>query len=79
MQQVVEQAQPQYGDEENMEELTTLIGPFIHRLRVTELQAWKPPLTWPKEEYPEVYPIDHVNFEPIMKNLTEIGENMPNT
>lgn len=74
MQKVVEEAQPQYADEDNMEDLTTLLKPYIHRLAVTQLQAWKPPLTWPKGEHPEVYPEDHINFEPVLKHLGEIKE-----
>lgn len=74
MQDLVEQAQPQYADEENMEDMTTLLSPYVHTLEITQLQAWKPPLTWSKEDYPEVYPIDHINFEPILKRLGNIEE-----
>lgn len=74
MQDLIEQAQPQYADEETMEEITTLLAPYIHTLEITQLQAWKPPLTWSKEDIPEVYPIDHINFEPILKRLENIKE-----
>lgn len=74
MQDLIEQAQPQYADEENMEDITTLLSPYIHTLEITQLQAWKPPLTWSKEDIPEVYPIDHINFEPILKRLENIKE-----
>lgn len=74
MQDIVEQAQPQYGDEENLEDITTLLCPYIETLEVTQLQAWKPPLTWSKAEHPEVYPNDHINFEPILKRLENIKE-----
>lgn len=71
---VIEQAQPQYGDEHNMSEITKLCCPYVHRLLITELQAWKPPLTMQPEDIPEVIPIDHVDFGPILKELHEIEE-----
>lgn len=74
MQDLVESAQPQYADEDNMEDITTLLSPYIFTLEITQLQAWKPPLTWSKEDVPEVYPIDHINFEPILKRLENIKE-----
>lgn len=74
MQDLIEQAQPQYNDEDNMEDITTLLSPYISTLEITQLQAWKPPLTWSKDDIPEVYPIDHINFEPILKRLENIKE-----
>lgn len=74
MQDLIEQAQPQYADEQNMEEITTLLAPYVYTLEITQLQAWKPPLTWSKEDIPEVYPIDHINFEPIFKHLENITD-----
>lgn len=74
IQDLIEEAQPQYADEDNMEEITTLLSPYVHTLEITQLQAWKPPLTWSKEDIPEVYPIDHINFEPILKRLEHIKE-----
>lgn len=74
MQQIIEQAQPQYADEEDLDEITTLINPYVHRLLITQLQPWKPPLTWSKEDIPETYPNDHINFEPILKKLENVEE-----
>lgn len=74
MQERVELAQPQYYDEEQMEDITKLCSPYVRRLLVTELQAWKPPLTWEKDEIPEVYPTDHIHFGPVLKNLPGIVE-----
>lgn len=74
MQDCIEQAQPQYADEENMEDITTLLCPYIQTLEISQLQAWKPPLTWSQEDIPDVYPIDHINFEPILKRLENIKE-----
>lgn len=74
MQDLIESAQPQYADEDNMEDITNLLSPYIHTIEITQLQAWKPPLTWSKEDYPEVYPNDHINFEPILKRLENVKE-----
>lgn len=74
MQQVVEEAQPQYRDEYEMEETTKLCCPYVRRLIVSQLQVWKPPLNLLSEELPEENPIDHINFEPILKVLVEIEE-----
>lgn len=57
-----------------MEDVTKLVSPYIHKLLITQLQAWKPPLDWFKEDIPEIYPNDHINFEPILKNLQNIEE-----
>jgi Leucine Rich repeat len=74
MQEVLEQAEPQYRDEDNLSDVTKLCCPYIHKLMVSQLQVWRPPLTWDKEDIPEIYPIDHINFEPILKELTDIEE-----
>lgn len=71
---MIEDAQPQHNDEENIEELLKLCGPFIKRLIITQLQPWKPPLTWEADDIPEVYPIAHINFGPIFDNLPLLRE-----
>ncbi|XP_017770018.1 PREDICTED: T-complex-associated testis-expressed protein 1-like [Nicrophorus vespilloides] len=74
MQELVEKAQPEYNDEETMEEITTLIHTYVHRLIITQLQCWRPPLTQEKDEIPEIYPVDHINMEPIFRRLSFIEE-----
>lgn len=74
IQHLIEEAQPQYNDEDNFSEITTLCSPYIKKLMITQLQAWKPPLTWEKEDIPEFYPIDHINIEPILAKLCNIEE-----
>lgn len=71
---VIEQLQPQYNDEEEIEALTTLISSYVKRMFVTQLQDWKPPLTMSSEDVPEVYPNDHIDFFPIFKKLENIVE-----
>lgn len=71
---VIERLQPQYNDEDEIETLTTLIGSYVKRLFITQLEAWKPPLTMSQEDVPEVYPTDHINFLPIFKKLENIVE-----
>lgn len=71
---VIEQLQPQYNDEDNIEPLTTLIGPFVKKLIIKQLQPWLPPLTMSPDDIPEVYPSDHINFVPIFKKLENIVE-----
>lgn len=41
---------------------------------VTELQSWKPPLTWDKQDIPSVYPIDHIDLTPILLRLDFVEE-----
>lgn len=74
MQDLIEGAQPQYADEEGMQDITALLSPHVFTLEVTQLQAWKPPLTWSEEDIPEVYPSDHINFEHVLKGLENIQE-----
>lgn len=74
VQQMIEQAQPQYDDEQNMDEILTLCAPYVKRLIVTELQVWKPPLTMQKEEIPEIFPVNHIDFQYILCNLPLITE-----
>lgn len=74
MQTMVEEAQPQYCDEETMDDVLKLLNPYIHKLKVTELQSWKPPLTWDKADIPTVYPTDHIDFTPILLRLEYIEE-----
>lgn len=74
MQEVLENAQPQYQDEFNMDEILTLSCPYVTHLAVTQLQQWIPPLTMEKDDYPEVYPVDHINFEPVLNKLGNIEE-----
>ncbi|GJQ88259.1 hypothetical protein Trydic_g13247 [Trypoxylus dichotomus] len=69
LQRMVEEAQPQYGDEEGMDEILRMLNPYIHKLKVTQLQSWKPPLTWDKQDIPSVYPTDHIDFTPILLRL----------
>ncbi|XP_022905812.2 dynein regulatory complex subunit 5-like [Onthophagus taurus] len=70
----LEEAQPQYSDETGMGDLLKLLNPFVHKVTVTQLQAWKPPLTSDEEDIPEVYPIDHIDFEPVLQKLENITE-----
>lgn len=74
VQDVLENAQPQYQDEFDMDDILTLSCPYVTHLYVTQLQQWIPPLTMDKDDYPEVYPIDHINFVPVLNNLTNIEE-----
>lgn len=74
MQEVLEQAQPQYNDEESFDEILNLCAPYVRRLIVTQLQYWKPPLTMDKEDIPEEYPIEHINFTLVLKKLPLITE-----
>lgn len=74
MRKVIEEAQPQYGDEECMDELLKMVKPYIKRLIVYQLQNWNPPLTGEKDEIPEVYPTDHISFKPILEILDNIVE-----
>nr|XP_023029466.1 T-complex-associated testis-expressed protein 1-like [Leptinotarsa decemlineata] len=74
IQKVIEEAQPQYSDEENIGEILELCSPYIRRLVVSQLQAWKPPLTMDKDDIPEVYPLNHINFNPILRKLPDIVE-----
>lgn len=57
-----------------MEEITTLCNPYVTKLIVTQLQPWSPPLYFDPEEIPDVWPIQHINFQPILKKLENIIE-----
>lgn len=74
IQTLVEQAEPQYNDENDMDDVLKLCCPYVKRILITQLQMWKPPLNWEKSEYPDNFPLDHINFEIILKKLTEIEE-----
>lgn len=74
VQEMLEQAQPQYSDEETFDEILNLCAPYVRRLIVSQLQNWKPPLTMDKEDIPEVYPIEHINFTVVLKKLPLISE-----
>lgn len=71
---IIEQLQPQYNDEDNIDEILTLVNPYVKTLIVTQLQAWKPPLTATPEDLPEIFPNDHIDFSPIFKKLEYIVE-----
>lgn len=71
---LVEFAEPQYRDEYDMNEILTLLEPYVQTLRVTQLQYWNPPSTMEKEDIPEIYPEDHIDFEPIFKKCQRIDE-----
>ena len=71
---MLEQAQPEHGDEDEMDDLLNLCASYIRKLVVTQLQAWKPPLHWDEEDIPEFYPTDHISFEPVFKKLINIEE-----
>lgn len=74
VQKMIAEAQPQYSDEDGMDDILKLLNPYIHKLRVAELQSWKPPLTWEKHDIPSVYPTDHIDFNPILLPLEYIEE-----
>ncbi|XP_030761954.1 dynein regulatory complex subunit 5-like isoform X2 [Sitophilus oryzae] len=74
VQQLIEEAQPQYNDEETFDEILDLCSPYVTCLYIEQMQAWKPPLTMEKEDIPEEYPIDHINFWPILRRLPEVEE-----
>ncbi|KAG5884487.1 hypothetical protein JTB14_001282 [Gonioctena quinquepunctata] len=74
IQQIIEDAQPQYSDEENMEDILDLCSPYVGRVIVSQLQAWIPPLTMDKEDIPEIYPNDHINFVFILRKLPNVIE-----
>ncbi|CAH1374531.1 dynein regulatory complex subunit 5-like [Tenebrio molitor] len=74
VQDILEQAQPEHNDEDEMDDIMTLYAPFVRRLIVTQLQAWKPPLHWDEEDIPEFYPTDHISFDPIFKKLINVEE-----
>lgn len=57
-----------------MEEILNLCSSYIKRLIITQLQAWKPPLTWENDDIPEIYPICHINFQPIFEKLPLLQE-----
>nr|CAH7727254.1 unnamed protein product [Callosobruchus chinensis] len=62
VQKIIEEAQPQYRDEENMNEILDLCAPYTQRLFVTQLLAWKPPLTMEKEIFQRCILSDHINL-----------------
>lgn len=57
-----------------MTEILTLCAPYIQHMKITQLQSWKPPLTLDIDEIPEIFPTDHINFNPILKCLDKIVE-----
>ncbi|KAK4883284.1 hypothetical protein RN001_006603 [Aquatica leii] len=71
---ILEEAEPQYQDEENFGTITKLCRPYVKHLIITQLQRWIPPLTMLQDEHPEYWPIDHIDFTSILKELTEIEE-----
>ncbi|CAG9830543.1 unnamed protein product [Diabrotica balteata] len=73
VQRLIENAEPQYADEEDME-ILELCAPYVKRIFVTQLQLWKPPLTADKEDIPDVWPIDHINFIFITPKLPLVEE-----
>lgn len=70
----MENAQPQYKDEENMDDILNLCSPYVRRMNANQLQWWKPPLNLDPDEIPENWPIMHINFQPIFQKLTLIEE-----
>ncbi|XP_044258973.1 dynein regulatory complex subunit 5-like [Tribolium madens] len=74
VQEMIEQAQPEHNDEDEMDEILTLCSFYVRTLIVSQLQAWKPPLHWDEEDIPEFHPTDHISFEPIFKKLVHIEE-----
>lgn len=71
---MLEQAQPQYDDEQFMGDVLILCQPYVKRVIVTQLQVWKPPLTMQKEEIPEIFPINHIDFQYILRKLPSVSE-----
>ncbi|KAK9892097.1 hypothetical protein WA026_018300 [Henosepilachna vigintioctopunctata] len=71
---MLESAQPQYEDEYAMDDMLDLLEPYIKTVRVTQLQYWNPPITMEKEDYPEVYPEDHITFSPIFAKCKKVDE-----
>ncbi|KAJ8932297.1 hypothetical protein NQ314_014790 [Rhamnusium bicolor] len=53
IQKILEEAQPQYKDEETFDEILDLCAPYIRRVIVSQLQCWKPPLTMDPEDIPD--------------------------
>ncbi|KAJ8921731.1 hypothetical protein NQ315_010641 [Exocentrus adspersus] len=74
VQEIIEYAQPQYNDEETLGDILDLCAPYVERLIITQLQSWKPPLTMEKEDIPETFQTDHVNFIYILRKLPLITE-----
>uniref|UniRef100_A0A6P7F4V2 Dynein regulatory complex subunit 5-like n=1 Tax=Diabrotica virgifera virgifera TaxID=50390 RepID=A0A6P7F4V2_DIAVI len=74
VQRLIENAEPQYADEEDMADILELCAPYVKRIFVTQLQLWKPPLTADKEDIPDVWPIDHINFIFITPKLPLVEE-----
>ncbi|CAG9769592.1 unnamed protein product [Ceutorhynchus assimilis] len=73
-QKMVEEAEPQYEDEQTFDEILELCNLYVKRLFVEQLQMWKPPLTMEKEDIPEIWPIQHISFIPILKKLNNLEE-----
>ncbi|KAF5294681.1 hypothetical protein FQA39_LY02813 [Lamprigera yunnana] len=69
-----EEADPQSQQEDSFSILTKIFCPYVKKLLLTQLQMWKPPLNLLPEEIPEYWSLDHINFIPILKKLTEIEE-----
>ncbi|XP_076252023.1 uncharacterized protein LOC143191121 [Rhynchophorus ferrugineus] len=74
VQKLIEEAEPQYNDEETFNEILDLCCPYVSCVYIDQLRVWKPPLTMEKEDIPEEYPIEHINLMPICKKLSNIEE-----
>ncbi|XP_060525005.1 dynein regulatory complex subunit 5-like [Cylas formicarius] len=71
---LVEEAEPENFDEDSLDNILELCCPYVKKLRVRQLQCWKPLLTMEKDEIPEEYPLDRINFKPIFRKLSLIEE-----
>lgn len=74
VQEILENAQPQYDDEQVMADILTLCEPYVERLIVSQLQIWKPPLTMEKEKIPLPFQINHIDFQFVLCDLSNITE-----
>lgn len=74
LREILEQAQPQYNDEQYMDEILKLSAPYVKSLTVTQLQVWKPPLTMEKEDIPQIFPINRIDFQYILHKLPLLTE-----
>lgn len=72
--QMLEEAEPQYGDEYEFNEILQLCAPYCNWLFISHLNHWQPKRTISKSEWPEVFPEDHISFVPIFKILTYITD-----
>ncbi|KAF5308657.1 hypothetical protein FQR65_LT06118 [Abscondita terminalis] len=71
---LIETLPPQDQDEESFGTLLEVCRDYVKRLVITQLRRWLPPLTMTEDEYPEIYPVDHIDFTLILQKLTEIEE-----